>query len=64
MKSEKQSADAILDTSLTSQANISKFAFQNQLVPLQYGDEDDAQGAARRVPEGAREGLRKVGVKR
>jgi hypothetical protein len=31
VKSEKQSADALLDTSLTSQAHISKFAFKVNL---------------------------------
>jgi hypothetical protein len=36
-KSEKQSADAILDTSLSSHAYISSLCFQIQLVPLRHG---------------------------
>jgi hypothetical protein len=37
LKSEKQSTDAILDTSMTSQAYISSLCFQIQLVPLHIG---------------------------
>jgi hypothetical protein len=53
-KSQKQFADAILNTSLTSQAYISNFAFELNLVPLLAGKDHGEESAA--DCEGARGG--------